>query len=341
MNEAPWPPGDTGAVIRRARQIADDALQPAAMEVEASRQIPESHLELLAASGFYGLAGPREYGGGALDHAVLCQVLEILASACLSTTFVLLQHQGAVRGLAESSNKALGREWLKSLCLGQRRAGLALAGTIPGAPTLRAEPVDGGYLFDGTSPWVTGWGMIDTLYAAARDPGDNVVWALLDARPSAALSVEPLNMVAVMASHTVEARFHNHFVPAERVASTMPLGTWQAVDAARLRSNGSLALGIASRCCTLIGPSPLDDELTGVRQALDAGTVETMPAARAAASDLAMRAATALVVASGSKSILDSSQAQRLAREALFLLVFGTRPAIKDNLSRMILRQAR
>ena len=51
-----------------------------------------------------------------------------------------------------------------------------------------------------------------------------------------------------------------------------------------------------------------------------------------------MRAATRLTVASGSRSILIGQHPQRLAREALFLLVFGSRPPIREELLRMIER---
>ncbi|HYK30804.1 MAG TPA: acyl-CoA dehydrogenase family protein [Streptosporangiaceae bacterium] len=328
--------GGPASIIDLARKLTQEVLLPAAMDVESSRAIPASHLDLLAASGFYGMAGPREYGGLGLDNAGACQVLEIMAGGCLSTTFVLLQHHGAVRAVAQHADASVRERWLRPLCTGERRAGLALAGAMPGPPMLRARRVSGGYVFDGTSPWVTGWGHIDTLHAAARDPDDNVVWALLDADAEASLSVEPLDMVAVMASQTVHANFHNYFVPAERITSSMPLGEWQARDAAGLRSNGSLALGVAGRCCALIGPSSLDRQLIDAREALNTASAQAMPAARAAAAELAMRAASALVVAHGSRSILASSQAQRLAREAMFLLVFGTRPAIKEHLSRLL-----
>jgi hypothetical protein len=81
---------------------------------------------------------------------------------------------------------------------------------------------------------------------------------------------------------------------------------------------------------------PLDGELLAARDALDAAPPETMPVARAAASELAMRTAAALVAAQGSRAILVGEHAQRLAREALFLLVFAFRPAIKENLSRRL-----
>ena len=46
-----------------ARELATEVLAPAAMRVEASERVPPEHLDLLAAEGFYGLAGPREAGG--------------------------------------------------------------------------------------------------------------------------------------------------------------------------------------------------------------------------------------------------------------------------------------
>jgi hypothetical protein len=61
-----------------------------------------------------------------------------------------------------------------------------------------------------------------------------------------------------------------------------------------------------------------------------------MAQARAAASELAVRAAAALAVSDGSKSIMTGQHPQRLAREALFLLVFGSRPAIKRALLRRL-----
>jgi hypothetical protein len=97
--------------------------------------------------------------------------------------------------------------------------------------------------------------------------------------------------------------------------------------------NGSLALGVTLRCCRLLGPGQLDHELDACRAALDvAADVGAMSQARAAASELAVRAAAALAVHEGSKAVMPDQHAQRLSREALFLLVFGSRPPIKAAL---------
>ena len=163
-----------------------------------------------------------------------------------------------------------------------------------------------------------------------------MVSTLVDARDAPTLQVEHLRLVGANASGTVTLRFRDHLVPAERVVGAEPHADVLARDAEGLRLNGSLALGVADRCCRMMGPTAFDEQLTAVRRALDDATTEGLPDARAAASDLAMRAATALTVAHGSRSILTDQHPQRLAREALFLLVFGSRPPIRTELLRLI-----
>ena len=306
------------------------------MAVDGAERVPAAHLDLLARAGFYGLAGPPSCGGLDLDLPSACSVIEILAGGCLTTTFVWQQHHGAVRSVLSAPAQALREQWLEPLCTGARRAGVALGGALPGPPLLRARRVSGGYLLDGMSPWVTGWGMIDLLQVAARDDQDNVVTALLAAQPGPTLAAEPLRMVAVMASCTVQLHFGGHFVSDDSVTAVTAHREVLARDAAGLRINGSLALGVAARCCQLIGPSPLDGELAACRAALDSAGPQSMPAARAGASALATRAAAALTATVGSRAILTSEHAQRLARESLFLLVFASRPAIKESLTGLL-----
>jgi hypothetical protein len=95
--------------------------------------------------------------------------------------------------------------------------------------------------------------------------------------------------------------------------------------------HAALALGVAARCCRLLGPTPLDSELAALRAELDRLGPGTA-AARAAAGELAVRAAAALMATTGSRSLLAADHAQRLAREALFTLVYALRPASRAAL---------
>jgi alkylation response protein AidB-like acyl-CoA dehydrogenase len=207
---------------------------------------------------------------------------------------------------------------------------------------MRAQSTPDGYRFSGEAPWVTGWGLIDVLHVAARDENDTIVWALLPALPSSTLAVEPLEMLAVTSSRTVTLRFDDHPVPAGAVTGTLPYAEWPARDAAGLRLNGSLALGLSERCRLLLTDGTLAAaiarDIDAARSALDAAATEYLPAARAAASDLALRATATLMTAVGARGILAGGTAQRLFREAGFLLVFGSRPPIRADLLRRLAR---
>jgi len=322
-------------IVETARRLADEVLFPAAPSTDAAPIVPVENLDALADAGLYGLSGPAAAGGLGADLDTACEVIELLAGGCLTTAFVWVQHLGAVLGVAFSKTPGLADEWLAPMCRGERRAGIALAGRLAGRPGLQAQAVEGGWLFSGAAPWVTGWNRIEVVHAAARDSDGNAVFGLLDANTSATLEVSPpLDLVAVRASSTVRADLHGHFVPAGRVTAVAPPGDEGDVEV--LRIHGALVLGVAGRCCRLLGGSPLDAELVACRRGLAEATAETVHAARAAASELALRAAAALVVSRGSGALLAGEHAQRLAREALFLSVFGGRPPVRAALLELL-----
>jgi alkylation response protein AidB-like acyl-CoA dehydrogenase len=324
--------------VDRARSLADDLLFPRALDTDTAGLVPADLLDRLATEGFYGMAAPPEVGGWDLSAAEIQPVVEALAGGCLTTTFVWIQHHNPVRAVAASSTSGLRDAWLAPMARGERRSGIALAGERPGPVALTAtDTSDGGVILDGEAPWVTGWGRIDVAMVAARR-GEDVVRVLVDARSSPTLEVEPLHLVATDASGTVTVRFRGHVVPADRLVGVEAHADALARDPTGLRTNGSLALGVASRCLRLLGSGPLDDELASVRDALDTAGPEALPDARARAAELAWRAAGALIVGAGARSIVVDQHAQRLAREAMFLLVFGSRPAIKRALASRLAR---
>ena len=244
-------------LLARAERLANEVLFPASLATDTGARVPEAHLQLLAREGLFGVFGPPELGGIASASAVFAQLVEVLASGCLTTAFVWIQHHIAVQALAATPDSALARAWLADLCAGRRRTGLALGGLRPGPLQLRARPVSGGWLLDGTVPWVTGWQLVDALLAFALSPEQERLSLLLDAVPADTLSMTPQRLVAANASCTVEIRFREHFVARERLVASEPY---------------------------------------------------TPPPAH------------------------DGEHAERLAREALFLLVFGSRPAIRTAL---------
>src|SRR6266705_2931427 len=167
-------------ILGTAQRLADDVLFPAALATDAADVVPVELLDALADAGIYALTGPASAGGPDADFQTVCGVVESLSSGCLTTTFIWAQHIGAVLAAASSENTAIG-EWVGPLCRGERRAGLALGGAVPGPPALRANEEEGVWRFSGTSPFVSGWRRIDVMHTAARTDDGRLVWALIDA----------------------------------------------------------------------------------------------------------------------------------------------------------------
>ncbi len=328
-------------LAERACDIADNVLFPAALEVDAAARVPAEHLDLLAAEGFYGAAADPD-----MEFADLAATVEALASGDLATTLVWIQHLTPVMALL-GGGSPLADAWLPALVAGQRRGGIALAGIRPPKNFLRVRHSGSDFVLDGTVPWVTGWGMIDVLYVAARDADDVVHFLLMDAPDVPAsgdtvaptLRTETQRLVALQASNTVNVTFDGHLVPGDRLVSRTPFNEWKSGDSGGSALNGFLALGVVRRCAALLRGGPGENDGLALAASADAcrsgllaaGAAGT-PVARAAASELAWRAAATLTIWQGARSVLRTNQAQRLVREATFTMVFGSRPAIRDVL---------
>lgn len=300
--------------------------------VDTGESVPDDHLRSLADARLYGLFAPAAEGGLGLEYPGMCSAVEELASGCLASTFVWAQHFRFLGAMLDpASPAALRQKYLHGAITGQVKGGVALTGLLSGPARLMARPVPEGWLLEGEAPWVSGWGVVDVIVVLARGPDDTVVTLLLDAKPQPGLSVTPLRLVALNASRTVRARFGGVVVRPDMVIGEQDYETARA-QSERLRLNGSFALGLVRRCCSLMGPSALDQELADCRAALDGADETGLPAARARACELAARASAGLEVSRGSRSALVGDVAERLSREAAFLLVFASRPAIKEAL---------
>ncbi len=317
-------------LVERAVALADEQLFPKALEVDAEGTVPVAQLDLICEAGFHGLFAPPEFGGMGASPETQWAVHEAISGGCLTTSFVWAQHAGPSKAAAEASGPMKTR-WAEPLASGEARGGVAFAHlNRPGVPILRAEPTGSGWLFSGTAPFVTGWGHIDVVLTAARH-GESIVWAMLDAKECETLTSRRLSLAAIDSAVTVELSFDNHPVSEKSVTAVEAFSDWAEKYRHGLRSNGSNPLGVASRATKLLGPSPLDQQLSDARSRINSATSEELPEARAVLGDLCVRATSALVATVGGSALFVEQQAQRLAREALFLLVQGQTPQIKHH----------
>ncbi len=310
-------------------------------EVDARGVIPTTHFDALADNGLYGAAlaaGPTDF----------VAIVEALANGCLATTFVWLQHHGLARRLAMPEAPASLRTLAADLGAGRSRAGIVQAGLLPGPPLLsaRSDAGTGEWLLDGFSPWCTGWGMVSELLVAARlvDDPAQVAWFCVPATDQPGLEVRRLPLQAVDATATVSLRFDVVRVEASRFLGTNEYAKVGHAAGTGLRPNGSLCLGLAGRCAAMLEGFGSDDTLDRagrlakrideVRAGLDAAEDRLMPVHRVEAALLAIDAAVALVAGEGAAAAIRGSDGEQAMREATFLLVFGSRPSIKQELLR-------
>ncbi|MEW2398990.1 acyl-CoA dehydrogenase family protein [Streptomyces sp. NPDC046862] len=328
MTTAPHP------LVSRARQLADELLAPHAEQVD-QEGLPESHIEAVKRSGLLGVSAPRQYGGAAAPAAVARETAEILAGACCSTWFVQTQHHTPVATLTQSETVVRER-LLGPMARGELLSGVAYAHlrSHPRTP-VRVTRERAGWRFDGTVPWYTGWGLNDVMLLAGVTEADEALFAFTEAREQPGLRAsKPMRLAALTASRTVSLELSGLWVPQEAVALHRPYEEWAATDRTKTVIASPAVFGITEAALTLLDTDiaePLRVRLDRLRaRAYELTDRPEAPvhrnerlALRTQSFDLMRTATTAAVVAGGGRSMTVTNRAQRLAREALFLLVQG------------------
>ncbi|MFE5813581.1 acyl-CoA dehydrogenase family protein [Streptomyces sp. NPDC056479] len=321
-------------LVARAHRLAHDLLAPLAERVD-QEGVPTSHIDAIKGSGLLGVSAPETYGGWAAPAAVARRTAEILAGACCSTWFVQTQHHTPVATLTRSEGPVRER-LLGPLARGELLSGVAYAHlrSYPRTPVRVARMRDG-WRFDGTVPWYTGWGLNDVMLLAGVTDGGEVVFAFTEAREQPGLRAsEPMRLAALTASRTVSLELDGLWLPEEAVALRKPYEEWAATDRAKTVDASPAVFGITEAALApLAGETadPLRSRLEEIRgRAYELAdlppTSERMAqrlTLRIRAAELMRTATTAGVVAGGGRSLSLTGRAQRLAREALFLLVQG------------------
>lgn len=211
----PAPPALTGReqeLLQTAREICDTFIEPRAEAVDISGKPPHENLDALAGAGLVGITTPVEYGGSACSGAFMREYTEILTAACGTTWFILTQHYGACTMVA--SNPILRERFLRDMATGRHYVGVGFGHLRRPDPVLRAEAVEGGWVLNGISPWVTGWPLLSGVIYGAVLPDDRHIYVYAPAAESVEQSSSPpLPLCAMNATATTEVRLTNLFVP--------------------------------------------------------------------------------------------------------------------------------
>jgi alkylation response protein AidB-like acyl-CoA dehydrogenase len=333
-------PPATHPCVAAARRLAAEVLAPNAERVDAEG-VPASHIDAIKAAGLLGLNGPVEEGGSAVTLPVFREIVEILAGADCATWFVQAQHHSPLALLVKSSGPVRDR-LVGPLSRGELLGGVAFAHLrrFPAKPVTATPLSGGGFRFDGRAPWCTGWGLNDVLMVGGMTPDGKCVFAYVPAHDQPGMrATEPLRLAALEATRTVQLDFDGLVAGPDDIVMELPFAAWAEADRHTTVNVNPAVLGLTSAALERLAGEPdgaaqeaaagMLDELAQARahcyrlyDEVPAGeALEERLAAKTVAVELMVRATTALVAAGGGSALAVGRPAQRLAREALFLVV--------------------
>lgn len=280
-----------------------------------------------------------------------------LARGDLLVAFVLSQFQAACQRLAAAASATLRQRWLPRLASGAALATVGISHLTTSRqhlprPAVEVQPHEDGWTLSGTIPWVTAGQRADVLVLGGTVADGRQILAAVPAdRPG--LQPQPSwNLLALTGSETGTVKLQHVTVapdeviagPVPHVLSTLPGGgagslttsalalghAWHGIDCLREEAHArpSLERTVAA----------LEREVQELREALLATAQGTAAAPwsaetlRARATDLALRATQALLTATKGAGFVQGHPAERLAREALFFLVWSCPQAVASQL---------
>jgi alkylation response protein AidB-like acyl-CoA dehydrogenase len=338
-----------------------ELLAAAADEVDSSGRWPAEQLKRCGEAGVFEWFLEPQHGGQGWSAADAVRGYMALASACLTTSFILTQRTGACRRIAGCQNEELKRRWLPGLVSGQTFATVGISHLTTsrrhlGRPVLAAEATADGFRLDGMSPWVTGGAGADVLVLAATLVENHQATdrELLLAVPTnlPGLRVDaPLPLVGLTASSTGPVRLEGVEVSQNDVIAGPAVNVMQSGTGGNTGGyeTSALALGLARAAVDfLAGESAKRPELSAAHTALlqehsvlmddllalVRGEARcTKESIRQRANTFVLRATQAALSAAKGTGYVNGHPAGRWCREALFFLVWSCpQPVAAANL---------
>lgn len=321
----------------------------------------------LRASGLLRWGVPEAWGGcDVAPPALLAAYLE-LARVDLTTTFVLTQRNAACQRLAASPNRGLQKRLLPRLARDEIFATVGISHLTTSRQHLAhaavtARPCEGGFELEGEIPWVTGGARADVLITGGTLAGGEQLLAALDTRQTGVEIVPAMELLALEGSSTGPVRLrgvkvsHDNLVhePTPQVlkqganltagslsTSALAIGhAWGAIDDLVEEARGRPELGEFVEPLRAEAEGLREELLTATRPESCGGVGNVNERLRIEANSLVLRATQVLLAATKGAGYVAGHRAGRLAREALFFLVWSCpQPVVTANLRELTRRE--
>jgi acyl-CoA dehydrogenase len=174
----------TVSILDRAAQIADRVAAPAALEVDRDARFPHEAVDALKAEGLLSALVPVEFGGEGASITEIARAVEVLGSACASTSMIFAMHQIQVACLIRHGRSAamhkLTRELVESqLLLASATTEIGIGGDVKSS-SCAVESDGTSFTLEKNAPVISYGAYADAIFATARrapdaTPGDQVL----------------------------------------------------------------------------------------------------------------------------------------------------------------------
>lgn len=243
------------AVQEKARRLAQQVKEEAA-RLDREGTFPREILELWAQAGFFGLALPRDYGGGGLDYVTYALAQMELAQACTASALILhVNHTLFGMTLNQFGTPEQKKRFLPPTARGEVYTCFALtepeAGSDPARLTTRARQEGEGWVLSGQKNFVTSGHLARfALVAASTDPergAKGISAFVVDLPQTPGITRGPLeDKLGLRGAGSVPLVFDEARLPRESLLGEANQGLkvmLAALDAARVGSS-AIAVGL-------------------------------------------------------------------------------------------------
>jgi len=333
------------AVLDRAQHFLSEHVEPHAHRIDREPAALQRALAGLREQKLMALRRPVEFGGPGLSDADYRRFQVMVARRSGALAFLQQQHQSAVRMIAAGHNDALKHSALPVMDA-ERVMGIGYSQLRrPGPPMLRATPRDdGGFLIDGTIPWVTGVGFYPEVLLGAELPDGRALFGIAplsdQQRADGRITIgPPMKLAALEVACTCEVTLEAWPIEDAQVARIEPPGWMAARDAQGVAGKSWLILGCGRGAADVLARKAPDagaamhallDDARDRLVAAEAEPLAIQAEARADVVALAGRAAHAAVSAAGGAANVATHDAQRVYREVLMFTVLGQTEAVRE-----------
>jgi alkylation response protein AidB-like acyl-CoA dehydrogenase len=206
--------------LAELRSFLENEVDPLRIEREA--KIPDEVVEGLKRIGAMGMKVSEEYGGLGLSQVYYNRALAMAGvwHASLSTLMSAHQSIGVAEPLRMFGTDEQKREWLPKVARTHISAFLLTepdVGSDPARVATTAEPVDGGYVLNGTKLWATNGAVADVVVVMARVPERGISAFILPYDSDGVTVTHRNSFMGLKGIENSVTRLENVFVPAENL----------------------------------------------------------------------------------------------------------------------------